>query len=167
MAEQGENCELNNIAIPRSLPLYPYLPIYLSLPPSDRFLTQGKMCGVLEDLVSLLGECSPRLVTYAGGASSLVDLDRVSAAISCSSGITSPRENLFNLTTKKRRRLFVFCFLFETETGQMNSYPGSGVIGSQAGRAHSRLAYNTYQESNSAFRLMKDRTPCEGATILS
>lgn len=38
---------------------------------------QGKMCGVLEDLVSLLGECSPRLVTYAGGASSLKDLDRV------------------------------------------------------------------------------------------
>lgn len=39
---------------------------------------QGKMCGVLEDLVSLLGKCSPRLVTYAGGASSLKDLDRVS-----------------------------------------------------------------------------------------
>lgn len=35
------------------------------------------MCGVLEDLVSLLGEFSPRLVTYAGGASSLKDLDRV------------------------------------------------------------------------------------------
>lgn len=38
---------------------------------------QGKMCGVLEDLVSLLGDISPRLVTYAGGASSLKDLDRV------------------------------------------------------------------------------------------
>ncbi|CAN0586200.1 unnamed protein product, partial [Laminaria digitata] len=36
------------------------------------------MCGVLEDLVSLLAECSPCLVTYAGGASSLADLDRVS-----------------------------------------------------------------------------------------
>lgn len=35
------------------------------------------MCGVLEDLVSLLGDCSPRLVTYAGGASCLKDLDRV------------------------------------------------------------------------------------------
>lgn len=35
------------------------------------------MCGVLEDLVSLLGNFSPRLVTYAGGASSLKDLDRV------------------------------------------------------------------------------------------
>lgn len=35
------------------------------------------MCGVLEDLVSLLGDFSPRLVTYAGGASSLKDLDRV------------------------------------------------------------------------------------------
>eukprot|EP00752_Nemacystus_decipiens_P004862 g4425.t1 len=48
----------------------------------DEFLVhgvdaEGKMCGVLEDLVSLLGECSPRLVTYAGGASSLEDLDRV------------------------------------------------------------------------------------------
>lgn len=39
--------------------------------------SQGKMCGVLEDLVSLLGEHSPRLVTYAGGASSVGDLDKV------------------------------------------------------------------------------------------
>lgn len=37
------------------------------------------MSGVLEDLVSLLGEFSPRLVTYAGGASSVKDLDRVGA----------------------------------------------------------------------------------------
>ena len=36
------------------------------------------MGGVLEDLVSLLAEVSPCLVTYAGGASSLADLDRVS-----------------------------------------------------------------------------------------
>ncbi|CAN0041164.1 unnamed protein product [Ectocarpus sp. 12 AP-2014] len=48
----------------------------------DEFLVhgvdaEGKMCGVLEDLVSLLGDFSPRLVTYAGGASSLEDLDRV------------------------------------------------------------------------------------------
>ncbi|CAM9350674.1 unnamed protein product [Ectocarpus sp. 4 AP-2014] len=48
----------------------------------DEFLVhgvdaEGKMCGVLEDLVSLLGDFSPRLVTYAGGASSLKDLDRV------------------------------------------------------------------------------------------
>lgn len=40
-------------------------------------VSQGKMCGVLEDLVSLLGECSPCIVTYAGGASSLQDLDLV------------------------------------------------------------------------------------------
>ncbi|CAN0006950.1 unnamed protein product [Pylaiella littoralis] len=48
----------------------------------DEFLVhgvdaEGKMCGVLEDLVSLLGDCSPRLVTYAGGASCLKDLDRI------------------------------------------------------------------------------------------
>lgn len=48
----------------------------------DEFLVhgvdaEGKMGGVLEDLVSLLAECSPCLVTYAGGASSLADLERV------------------------------------------------------------------------------------------
>ncbi|CAM9690004.1 unnamed protein product [Ascophyllum nodosum] len=48
----------------------------------DEFLVhgvdaEGKMCGVLEDLVSLLGKHSPRLVTYAGGASSIGDLDKV------------------------------------------------------------------------------------------
>lgn len=36
------------------------------------------MCGVMDDLVSLLGEFSPRVVTYAGGASSIADLDKVS-----------------------------------------------------------------------------------------
>ena len=41
------------------------------------------MCGVLEDLVSLLGKHSPRLVTYAGGASSIGDLDKVRAVTLC------------------------------------------------------------------------------------
>ncbi|CAM9221248.1 unnamed protein product [Choristocarpus tenellus] len=35
------------------------------------------MCGVLEDLVTLLGKWSPIPVTYAGGASSISDLDQV------------------------------------------------------------------------------------------
>ena len=39
---------------------------------------EGKRCGILSDLVSLLGEISPIPVTYAGGVSSLEDLERVS-----------------------------------------------------------------------------------------
>ncbi|GMI47940.1 hypothetical protein TrCOL_g8873 [Triparma columacea] len=48
----------------------------------DEFLVhgvenEGKRCGILEDLVTLLGEASPIPVTYAGGVSELEDLDRV------------------------------------------------------------------------------------------
>lgn len=50
----------------------------------DEFLVhgvenEGKRCGILEDLVSLLGEISPIPVTYAGGVKELSDLDRVNA----------------------------------------------------------------------------------------
>lgn len=38
---------------------------------------EGKRCGILEDLVVLLGQHSPIPVTYAGGVRSLSDLDRV------------------------------------------------------------------------------------------
>ena len=48
----------------------------------DEFLihgvdVEGKMSGIEGELVSLLGESSPIPVTYAGGASSIEDLDRV------------------------------------------------------------------------------------------
>lgn len=48
----------------------------------DEFLVhgvdvEGKQCGVLEDLVELLGKCSPIAVTYAGGVRSLEDLELV------------------------------------------------------------------------------------------
>jgi phosphoribosylformimino-5-aminoimidazole carboxamide ribotide isomerase len=38
---------------------------------------EGKRCGILEDLVVLLGKYSPVPVTYAGGVQSMQDLDRV------------------------------------------------------------------------------------------
>jgi phosphoribosylformimino-5-aminoimidazole carboxamide ribotide isomerase len=38
---------------------------------------EGKRCGILEDLVVLLGKYSPVPVTYAGGVNSIKDLDRV------------------------------------------------------------------------------------------
>lgn len=38
---------------------------------------EGKQCGILEDLVSLLGDHSPIPVTYAGGVRSLEDLELV------------------------------------------------------------------------------------------
>ena len=38
---------------------------------------EGKRCGILEDLVLLLGEYSPIPVTYAGGVKDISDLDRV------------------------------------------------------------------------------------------
>ena len=38
---------------------------------------EGKRCGILEDLVQLLGKYSPVPVTYAGGVQGLEDLDRV------------------------------------------------------------------------------------------
>lgn len=38
---------------------------------------EGKRCGILEDLVQLLGKYSPVPVTYAGGVQGLDDLDRV------------------------------------------------------------------------------------------
>ncbi len=48
----------------------------------DEFLVhgvenEGKRCGILEDLVVLLGDNSPIAVTYAGGVKDLSDLDRV------------------------------------------------------------------------------------------
>ncbi|KAG7339451.1 1-5-phosphoribosyl-5-[5-phosphoribosylaminomethylideneamino] imidazole-4-carboxamide isomerase HisA [Nitzschia inconspicua] len=48
----------------------------------DEFLVhgvdvEGKQCGILEDLVSLLGEHSPIPVTYAGGIRSLDDMELV------------------------------------------------------------------------------------------
>jgi phosphoribosylformimino-5-aminoimidazole carboxamide ribotide isomerase len=48
----------------------------------DEFLVhgvdvEGKQCGILEDLVVLLGQYSPVPVTYAGGVRSLQDLDHV------------------------------------------------------------------------------------------
>ncbi|KAL7566909.1 hypothetical protein ACA910_008634 [Epithemia clementina (nom. ined.)] len=48
----------------------------------DEFLVhgvdvEGKQCGILQDLVALLGEASPIPVTYAGGVRSLQDLDLV------------------------------------------------------------------------------------------
>ncbi|MBK35504.1 MAG: phosphoribosylformimino-5-aminoimidazole carboxamide ribotide isomerase [Gemmatimonadetes bacterium] len=48
----------------------------------DEFLVhgvdvEGRRMGIEEDLVSMLGEASPNPVTYAGGARSLEDLDRV------------------------------------------------------------------------------------------
>ena len=50
----------------------------------DEFLVhgvdvEGKMDGIEEQLVQLLGECSPIPVTYAGGARRLEDLDLVDA----------------------------------------------------------------------------------------
>ena len=38
---------------------------------------EGKQCGILEDLVTLLGQASPIPVTYAGGVRSLQDLELV------------------------------------------------------------------------------------------
>ena len=38
---------------------------------------EGKRCGILEDLVVLLGKYSPVPVTYAGGVKGMDDLDRV------------------------------------------------------------------------------------------
>jgi phosphoribosylformimino-5-aminoimidazole carboxamide ribotide isomerase len=38
---------------------------------------EGKQCGILEDLVVLLGESSPVPVTYAGGVRSLEDMKLV------------------------------------------------------------------------------------------
>ena len=38
---------------------------------------EGKRCGILEDLVELLGKYSPVPVTYAGGVRGIEDLDRV------------------------------------------------------------------------------------------
>lgn len=48
----------------------------------DEFLVhgvenEGKRCGILEDLVVLLGKYSPVPVTYAGGVKGMQDLDRV------------------------------------------------------------------------------------------
>lgn len=48
----------------------------------DEFLVhgvdvEGKQCGILDDLVELLGQHSPLPVTYAGGVRSLADLDLV------------------------------------------------------------------------------------------
>lgn len=48
----------------------------------DEFLVhgvenEGKRCGILEDLVVLLGDHSPISVTYAGGVKDVSDLDRV------------------------------------------------------------------------------------------
>ncbi len=48
----------------------------------DEFLVhgvenEGKRCGILEDLVLLLGNYSPIAVTYAGGVKEFADLDRV------------------------------------------------------------------------------------------
>lgn len=48
----------------------------------DEFLihgvdVEGKQCGILEDLVDLLGKHSPIPVTYAGGVRSLADLEQV------------------------------------------------------------------------------------------
>jgi phosphoribosylformimino-5-aminoimidazole carboxamide ribotide isomerase len=48
----------------------------------DEFLVhgvdvEGKQCGILEDLVALLGEHSPVPVTYAGGARSMKDIEMV------------------------------------------------------------------------------------------
>ena len=48
----------------------------------DEFLVhgvenEGKKCGILEDLVELLGKYSPLPCTYAGGVKGLEDLDRV------------------------------------------------------------------------------------------
>jgi len=40
---------------------------------------EGMQCGIMEDLVELLGRCTPIPVTYAGGASTLQDLERVRA----------------------------------------------------------------------------------------
>lgn len=50
----------------------------------DEFLVhgvdvEGRMAGIQEELVTLLGEHSPVPVTYAGGAGSFEDLDRVKA----------------------------------------------------------------------------------------
>lgn len=48
----------------------------------DEFLVhgvenEGKRCGILEDLVELLGKYSPVPVTYAGGVKGMEDLERV------------------------------------------------------------------------------------------
>lgn len=48
----------------------------------DEFLVhgvevEGKQCGILEDLVVLLGDSSPIVVTYAGGVRSLEDMELV------------------------------------------------------------------------------------------
>jgi len=56
--------------------------LYLLAQYCDEFLVhgvevEGKRVGIMEDLVKMLGDWSPIKVTYAGGASSLEDLDRV------------------------------------------------------------------------------------------
>jgi len=48
----------------------------------DEFLVhgvevEGKQCGILEDLVVLLGDCSPVPATYAGGVRSIADMELV------------------------------------------------------------------------------------------
>ena len=48
----------------------------------DEFLVhgvdvEGKQCGILEDLVILLGDHSPVVATYAGGVRSIEDIERV------------------------------------------------------------------------------------------
>lgn len=48
----------------------------------DEFLVhgvevEGKQCGILEDLVILLGDSSPVPATYAGGVRSVADMERV------------------------------------------------------------------------------------------
>jgi phosphoribosylformimino-5-aminoimidazole carboxamide ribotide isomerase len=50
----------------------------------DEFLVhgvevEGKQCGILEDLVVLLGDCSPIPATYAGGVRSIADMELVKA----------------------------------------------------------------------------------------
>jgi phosphoribosylformimino-5-aminoimidazole carboxamide ribotide isomerase len=63
---------------------YPVTPDTLELLSKycDEFLVhgvevEGKQCGILEDLVVLLGKSSPVPVTYAGGVRSLEDMDLV------------------------------------------------------------------------------------------
>ena len=50
---------------------------------------EGKCQGIDLDLVKFLGKYSPLISTYAGGASSLSDLDTVKSASSCRVNVTS------------------------------------------------------------------------------
>ncbi|XP_058087885.1 1-(5-phosphoribosyl)-5-[(5-phosphoribosylamino)methylideneamino] imidazole-4-carboxamide isomerase, chloroplastic [Magnolia sinica] len=52
---------------------------------ADEFLVhgvdvEGKRLGIDEDLVALLGRCSPIPVTYAGGVTTMMDLERIKVA---------------------------------------------------------------------------------------